>query len=336
MAGGKLAIFFIYPVGTYTFLFLSLGRNWNQPDIDTVIDSIYVIHNHNWVTSSAWPETASGQCVVGGIYGSGAIKQGYRMSNIYVETATSCAIGLQISRKAYSRHPTTEGCVGSMIDMRIEGIFFDEEFYQTGGYDNYLSGETNPKKGCEGDLSGEIQDMVISGLVAGRPLSRSDFIVDDDTVPALTFEDAPDPNESDRNFEKYTNKNAYDGNGGTEIDIDGVKVRSVLQCLDRCQSDWSCECVVFSQSDLVCYKRGKCEPNNFDSDGNYDVHMRKWSLVQPPVSSPITLSPTSNPTKENTKPEKNKKKKNKKKKNKKKKNKKKKGKKKKSKSKQVS
>jgi len=162
------------------------------------------------------------------------------------------------------------------------------------------------KKGCEGDLSGEIKGMVISGFVAGRPLSRSDFIVDDNTVPALSFEDALDPNETDRNFEKYANKNAYDGNGGTEIDIDGVKVRSVLQCLDRCQSDWSCECVVFSQSSLVCYKRGKCEPNNFDSDVNYDVHMRKWPLVQPPISSPTTLSPTLSPT---LKPSKQKKKK---------------------------
>lgn len=49
--------------------------SWNQRDQGTVLDSIHVIHNHNWLTSRDWPATLSGQCVVGGIYGSGSIQQ---------------------------------------------------------------------------------------------------------------------------------------------------------------------------------------------------------------------------------------------------------------------
>ncbi len=254
--------------------------NWNQPDVDTVIDSINVIHNHNWVTSPQWPETQSGQCVIGGVYGSGAIKKRYKLSNIFVETAASCAVGLQISNKAYSRHPTPEGCVGSMVDMEIDGIFFDENFYQTGGYKNFISGETKPKPGCTGDLRGEIRNMSISGIVAGRQLSRSDFTVDSATVPNLTFGNSQDPNQGDRNYVKYPNKNAYEGSGGTEIggDNGGVTVLSHVQCMDRCQSDWSCECVVYSRSDSMCWKRSKCVPSNFDEgDNQYDVYVRRWT-----------------------------------------------------------
>jgi len=250
--------------------------NWNQPDVDTVVDGVYVIHNHNWVTSPQWPATPSGQCVVGAVYGSGAVKQGYVLRNIFVETAASCAVGLQISRNAYSRHPTPEGCVGSMIDMHIDGIYFDEEFHQTGGYGNFLSGETDPKAGCTGRLSGRIEGMSIAGLVAGRPLSRSDFVVDEGTVPGLTFGTVPDPNAEDRNYAKYSDVNAYEGSGGTEIDIDPATARSPEQCMDRCQSDWSCDCVVYEPSASACWKRSNCVPSEFDSgDGIYDVYLRQ-------------------------------------------------------------
>ena len=100
--------------------------NWNQPDIDTVVEDVHIIHNHNWQTSGGWPESPSGQCTIGGIYGSGAVKSGYSIKNVYVETAASCAIGLQISNSAYSRHPTVGyggeavNCVGS-IKVRGEG-----------------------------------------------------------------------------------------------------------------------------------------------------------------------------------------------------------------------
>lgn len=236
--------------------------NWNQPDVDTTVDSIYVVHNHNWLTSTSWPDTQSGQCVVGGIYGSGATKNGYKLSNIFVETAASCAVGLEISNDAYSKHLTPEGCVASIANTRIEGMYFDEEFYGNGnGYNNYLSGEQNPAKGCTGDLAGKIENMVISGSVAGRPLSRSDFIVDDDTVPGLEFEDPPpDPHPSAPRYQKYPNSNAYEGLGaGAEIDDEGIQVFSATQCLDRCQADWSCDCVVYSSSDSMCWKRKKVQ-----------------------------------------------------------------------------
>lgn len=247
-----------------------------------MIDSINVIHNHNWVTSSKWPETQSGQCVIGGIYGSGAVKERYRLSNIFVETAASCAVGLQISKKAYSRHPTPEGCVGNMNNMRIDGIYFDESFYQIGGYNNFISGETNPNPGCTGNLSGKVQNMSISGFVAGRRLSRSDFIVDNGSVPNLTFGSAADPNAEDRKYQKYENANAYGGSkrnggsGGMEIDTNGVSVQTILQCQDRCQSDWSCDCVVYRRSDSMCWKRRQCVVSEFDNgDGDYDVYMRQ-------------------------------------------------------------
>ena len=83
---------------------------------------------------------------------------------------------------------TPDGCVGSIKDLHITNMFFDEEFYQTGGYTNFLSGETNPNPKCADDFSGAITNMVISGSVAGRPLVRTDFIVDSKTVPGLTFQ----------------------------------------------------------------------------------------------------------------------------------------------------
>eukprot|EP00534_Pseudo-nitzschia_fraudulenta_P001032 CAMPEP_0201119460 /NCGR_PEP_ID=MMETSP0850-20130426/3605_1 /ASSEMBLY_ACC=CAM_ASM_000622 /TAXON_ID=183588 /ORGANISM="Pseudo-nitzschia fraudulenta, Strain WWA7" /LENGTH=888 /DNA_ID=CAMNT_0047385179 /DNA_START=22 /DNA_END=2688 /DNA_ORIENTATION=- len=274
--------------------------NWNQPDIGTTVDSIYVIHNHNWVTSPGWPETESGQCVVGGIYGSGAVKKGYRLSNIFVETAVSCAIGLDISNDAYSKHLTPEGCVGNIIDTKIEGMYFDEEFYQTGGYSNYLSGEKGPKPGCTGDLAGKIENMVVSGSVAGRPLSLSDFVVDGSTVAGLKFENPPsDPHPSAPHYQKYENSNAYAGQGaGAEIDS-GVEVISFTQCLDRCQSDWSCDCVVYSPSESMCWKRKDCQPSGFDSDAEYDVYMRKWEetpvLPTPIPTAMATSSPSADP-----------------------------------------
>jgi hypothetical protein len=261
--------------------------NWNQPDVDTTIDSIYVIHNHNWITSPQWPSTKSGQCTVGGIYGSGAHKQGYRLSNIFVETAASCAVGLEIDNRAYSRHLTVDGCVANIDDTRIEGMYFDEPFYQTGGYNNYLSGETKPKKKCTGELAGKINNMVISGSVGGRPLKRSDFVVDSNTVPGLQFNNPPpDPHPSAPHYQKYENSNAYLGFGaGGEIDA-GVEVFSSTQCLDRCQADWSCDCVTYSPSESMCWKLWKCQPSEFASDPNYDVYVRKWET--PPDCSDAT------------------------------------------------
>jgi hypothetical protein len=268
--------------------------NWNQPDVSTVVDSIYVIHNHNWMSSADWPETSSGQCVVGGIYGSGAVKRGYQLSNIFVETAASCAVGLQISKSAYSRHPTPEGCVGSMVDFEIDGIFFDEEFYQTGGYDNFLSGEEQPSSGCTGDLSGKIENFQISGLVAGRALSLSDFDRNglETTVPGLVFKEAVDPHPAPV-YTLYAGKNAYPGKGADlEVDSDGVPVSSASQCAERCHADWGCDCVVFQPSTSVCWKRRGCKSAHFDADDNYDVYVRPYASVTA-TSETITKGSTS-------------------------------------------
>ncbi len=272
--------------------------NWNQPDVGTIVDSIYVIHNHNWITSPNWPATASGQCTVGGIYGSGALKSGYRLSNIFVETAASCAVGLEISDNAYSKHLTEDGCVANIVDTRIDGMYFDEPFYKTGGYTNYLSGEKNPKNNCSGDYAGEIKDMVISGSVAGRPLSKADFVVHDNTVPGLKFESPPpDPHPSAPYYQKYERSNAYQGVGaGAEIG-EGVEVFSSTQCLDRCQADWSCDCVVYSPSESTCWKRKNCQPSAFDADPGYDVYLRLWDTTpEPAPTAPPVSPPTGVPT----------------------------------------
>ena len=231
---------------------------------------------------------------MGGIYGSGAPKSGYRLSNIFVETAASCAVGLTISKNAYNKHLTPEGCVASIVDTKIEGMYFDQEFYQTGRYNNYLSGESDPERECTGNLEGRIEGLVLSGSVAGRPLSRSDFVVDEDTVSGLTFEDPPtDPHPSEPHYQRYPNKNAYPGSGaGIEIG-EGFEVRSAIQCLDRCQADWSCHCVVYQSSENVCWKRSDCDPSGFEDDSNYDVYVRSWEVSLPSPSPTLPTLPPS-------------------------------------------
>ncbi|GMH74457.1 hypothetical protein TrST_g2265 [Triparma strigata] len=255
--------------------------NWNQPDVGTVVEDIYVIHNHNWHTSGGWPETASGQCTIGGIYGSGSVKSGYKLKNIFVETAASCAIGLEISKSAYSRHPTSDGCVGSIVDMQIDGLFFDEEFKTGTGYNNFLSGEASPYTACVGDLKGEIKNLNIASNVAGRALGASDFTMPNaGTVPGLTFTTAVDPHAVPLSkYELHSNKNAYADFGAKgEIDTAGVTVAGVQQCIERCHSDWSCDCVVFQASNNKCSKRRGCGGvESFDDDVNYDVYVRKGS-----------------------------------------------------------
>lgn len=143
--------------------------------------------------SNDWPTTKSGQCVVGGVYGSSSVKSNYRVHNIFVETACSCAVGLEINKAAFSRHLTPDGCVGSIKNMSITNMFFDEEFFTAGATrtNNFLRGERNPGSLCTGDFEGKISDLTISGDVNGRALSRNDFIVPRKfvgTVPNLVFE----------------------------------------------------------------------------------------------------------------------------------------------------
>jgi hypothetical protein len=249
---------------------------WNQDDISAVIDSVYVIHNHNWASSKGWPATQSGQCTIGAVYGSGSVQQSYRINNIFVETAASCAVGLQISKSSFNRHLTPKGCVGSIQNMSINGMFFDEEFYKTGGYDNFISGETNPNAGCVGNLSGKVTNMHFSSLVAGQALSVSDFVVDTGSVSGLVMTAAVDPHPAPA-YTKYVGKNAYDGNGGINIDRVGVSVFSSTQCVERCHADLSCDCVTFQISTSMCFKLRSCVPDQFDSGADYDVYVRPWA-----------------------------------------------------------
>ena len=250
--------------------------NWNQPDENTNLEDIYVIHNHNWRSSADWPETQSGQCTIGAIYGSGAVKRAYRLKNIFVETAASCALGLEISKTAYSRHPTSEGCVGSMVDFEIDGIFFDEDFKSGSGYANFISGEANPYPACTGELSGKIENLKIASNVAGKALSESDFVLPaSGTVTGLELKRAEDPHPAG-SWEKFEGKNAYVGNGATyEIDDAGAAVTALEQCKERCHSDLSCDCVVFDGQNKLCWKRRGCVAASFDVDPLYDVYVHE-------------------------------------------------------------
>ena len=236
-------------------------------DENTVVNNIYLIHNHNWVSSQAWPETKSGQCVVGGVYGSGVVKAKYKISNVFVETACSCAVGLEISKSAYSRHLTPDGCVGSIQELDIDGMYVDESFYQYNGgdYGNFISGETSPNVGCGGAHLGHVENMSIAVEVAGETLKRSDFVeVDVNTVPNLVFKDPksdPFPVPSYVAHEGM-NTGGVGGTGGTEgmgvdnlIDLVGVEVASAAQCKARCHADWSCGHVEYENATRLCWKR---------------------------------------------------------------------------------
>ena len=247
---------------------------WNEPDHGTTIDSVHVIHNHNWISSPRWPETPSGQCIIGGVYGSGAVKSNYTLSNIFVETACSCAVGLQISKAAFSRHLTNGECVGDISGITIDGIYFDEDFLLVNNSKNFLSGETRPNQGCTGNLSGKISSMAIAGEVAGRKLSRSDFVVDDSTVSGLVFEKARDP-------DPVLIGVSYHAHEGMSAALSGavqpMVVKSARQCARRCHADWGCDCVAFQSSNSTCWKlrgRSSCDPSGFVANSERTMLLR--------------------------------------------------------------
>lgn len=157
----------------------------------------------------------------------------------------------------------------------------------TMNFGNYLSGEPNPESACTGNLAGRIEGFIVSGQVAGSPLSASDFIVQG-TVSGFVANGAADPHPIPE-YTLHANKNAYSGNGAEEIDADGVQVTSSEQCMARCHRDWSCDCVVFHRSTATCWKRRNCLAGQFDNDNNYDVYMRPWDLqttLPPTIQAP--------------------------------------------------
>ena len=249
--------------------------NWGaEEDQNTIISDIFLIHNHNWVSSKDWPESESGQCVIGGVYGSGVVKRSYMISNVFVETACSCAIGLAIDKSAYNRHLTPDGCVGSINNLEIKGMYVDEAFFEyTGGYTNFISGEQNPNVGCTGAESGSIEFMSIAVSVDGTSMKKTDFVVDDNTVKNLSFSDPrADPYQLPT-YIIYDNKKT--GNGITlQIDNEGVEVASSARCVARCHTDLSCECAEFEHSTSKCWKYRGCSVDRFDSDVGRTVLMR--------------------------------------------------------------
>jgi len=66
-----------------------------------------------------------------------------------------------------------------------------------------------------------------------------DFVIDDKTVPNLTFKKVPsDPHPSKPHYKKYSNRNTYIGAGaGTEIG-EGVEVHSAIHPVFRPVPIW--------------------------------------------------------------------------------------------------
>jgi len=245
------------------------------------VDTVHVIHNHNWVSSDTDPSGPSGQCTVGAVYGSGSVKRGLRLSNIFAETATSCAVGLQINKQAFNRHTTPSGCVGSIIDTRIDGIFFDEPFFlHQGGYTTYLGGEASPSSGCTGELSGRIDGFAVAGTVDGRPLASSDFTVPSGTVSGVTVGTAVDPHPLPT-YTLYSGRNCDTSQGAVAELGSGFAVSSATQCVRRCHSDWSCDCVVFDTAGSICFKKRGCDPTNFYASTGYDAYVRPAAAEVP-------------------------------------------------------
>ncbi len=224
-----------------------------------------MIHNHNWYTSGNWPASLSGQCTIGAVYGTGAVKRAYKLRNIFVETAASCAIGLEISKSAYNRHPTRNGCVGSIVDMQIDGLYFDEEFKTGSGYNNYISGENEPMEDCSGELSGKVVNLSLAVNVAGREMNLDEFVIPNPiTVPGFKLAFAKDPvlHSSTMMIRSggFKKHNLPSDNSASEyhqqLEQIGVSVqlRSTEQCVERCNIDWSCGYVVYQTVTGMCWK----------------------------------------------------------------------------------
>ena len=262
--------------------------SWTQPDTGTLVEDVYLIHNHNWVSSDRWPTTRSGQCVVGGVYGSGAFKSNYTLRNIFVETASGCAVGLEITNTAFSRHLTGANCTGNIENVEIDGMYFDEPFFTyQGGYTNFVSGESDPNDGCDGNLAGRVSGLTIGASVAGRSLTLSDFVVDGGSVRDLVFKDPPADPHPRPVYALHAGKTATSaggGNKGAVADVDataaGVIVASADQCVARCHRDLGCDCVVFRRADKTCWKRRGCVPSEFEADAATDVYLRPWPTVR--------------------------------------------------------
>ena len=167
--------------------------------------------------------------------------------------------------------------MGDIADVTIDGIFFDEDFLLVNNSGNFLSGETDPNKGCDGNVSGKIRSMKIAGDVAGRMLSSTDFLVDKETVPGLVFEKARDPDP----VLIGVNYDVYEGMLGMLGAAKPLLVRSAAQCMRRCHADLGCDCVAFQSANSTCWKlRGSrsCDPGRFVAEEQGRIMLvRRWT-----------------------------------------------------------
>ena len=92
----------------------------------------------------------------------------------------------------------------------------------------------------------------------------------------------------------YTEYAGKDASGSTEIG-ESVTVATAARCVERCHSDWSCDCVAFTTKNGKCSKRRGCDPAKFDGSKKTDVYVRPGATRggYAPSYAP-TYRPTSN------------------------------------------
>ena len=92
----------------------------------------------------------------------------------------------------------------------------------------------------------------------------------------------------------YTEYAGKDASGSTEIG-ESVTVATAARCVERCHSDWSCDCVAFTTKNGKCSKRRGCDPAKFDGSKKADVYVRPGATRggYAPSYAP-TYRPTSN------------------------------------------
>lgn len=78
-------------------------------------------------------------------------------------------------------------------------------------------------------------------------------------------------------FHCIGSRNAYPGNGAEHIDSEEAQAPNKLDidgCHDFCSQDAGCECVVYMQSEGICWKRRNCQPRQFVHDAAFSVCIR--------------------------------------------------------------
>ncbi len=76
-------------------------------------------------------------------------------------------------------------------------------------------------------------------------------------------------------YTQWPGANAYNGHGGTEIDVNPATGLSVQQCLARCDADDKCSCATYNPSDKNCWKRAACVPTQFDEKTSWSTYVKE-------------------------------------------------------------